>query len=318
MNESQAIQAIKNMTFGIEIECMFPMEQARSLGIRTTSSNWSSPIYMGHIQAEDGIALADWGASWDQTITRREGYTPIEFNSKILKGEEGFKSVVRFFKWLNQMGAQVDTSCGLHIHLGIKEMVRGMDIDQSIDILLKTLKFGNACKTALFAQGGSARRYFESRWTRSQTAHLRNNAEERAGRNQVPCFGGKYFFINTRNISDHGMNGRKATIEFRAFAGTTNYLKVLTHLSTCLTIAYTGMILQRSSWEGHNQTADKGRKAFDALAGYMSKSQFLKQFPTFEANKRKMWKIGRKMADKFQTRAIRWANNGRVNLENYR
>jgi len=318
MNQQQANQAIKEMTFGIEIECMFPIALANELSIRTNSSNWSDPIYMGHVHASDGIQLSDWGASWDQTITRRSGYTPIEFNSKVLKGEEGWKSVTRFFKWLADSGAQVDSSCGLHIHLGIKEMVRGQDIDQSIETILKTMKFANAVKTAIFAQGGSARRYFEGTWARARTANLRENAEIQASNGSIPCFGGKYFFINTRNISNSGFNGRKATIEFRAFAGTTNYSKVLTHLATCLTIAYTGMTIRRSSWESKNQTADKAIASFNNLARDMSNAPHLTQFPTFQANKRKMWKIGRKMATKFQNNVSRFTRGGRLTLEAYK
>ena len=318
MNQQQATQAISQMTFGIEIECMFPSELADQLRIRTTSSNWSSPINMAHVQNEDGISFSDWGASWDQTITRRQGFAPIEFNSGILQGESGWASVKRFFKWLSDCGAQVDSSCGLHIHLGVKEMVRGSDIDQSIETILKTMKFANSVKTAIFAQGGSARRYFEGTWARARTAHLRQDVETRASNGNIPCFGCKYFFVNTRNIAQNGLNGRKATIEFRAFAGTTNYAKVLTHLATCMTIAYTGMVIKRSAWESKNQTADKAIASFNNLASYMSNAPFLTQFPTFQANKRKMWKIGRKMATKFQNNIARFTRGGRLTLEAYK
>jgi len=315
MNEQQATQAIKNITFGIEIECMFPLDIARQHNIVTTASNWSNPIWMNHIEHE-GESLEFWGASWDQTITRRQGYTPIEFNSKILRGEEGWKQIKLFFTWLASVGAKVDRSCGLHIHLGFKEMARGLDVDEAIEVLLRTLKFGNCAKTALYAQGGSAHRYFHSNYARARFD--RRASEVTASHGAVPTLGGKFYFINTTNIADGGINGRKATIEFRAFAGTTNYLKVFNHLATALTIAYTGRVIKRSSWEGANQTADKGLKAFNALASYMSRSQFLRQFPTFEENKRKMWKIGRKMATKFQNTARRWSARGEINLELYK
>ena len=318
MNSQQAKQAIAKMTFGIEIECRFPRDTARSLGIMANSSNWSRPHSMNHIQAEDGEMLTDWLAGYDSTIRCTEAnQTGIEFKSKILKGNKGFESVVRFFKWLNHNGASVDASCGLHIHLGVKEMVKGQDIDGSIETILKVLKSANSAKTAIFAQSGSARRYFEGGWAKARTAHLRSSAEERAKDKLVPCFGCKYFFINTRNI-DNGFNGRKATVEFRALAGTTNYLKVLNHLSTCLTIAHTAMVIKRASWEGRNQTADKGYKAFDSLAKYMSNADHLTQFPIFNTYKRKMFKVGRLMAEKFVMTANRWATNGRVDLEQYR
>ena len=317
-NKTQAIEAIKSMTFGIEIECMFPTQLAIDLGIRTTARNWSDPLSMSHITNTNGASLTDWEASWDQTITRREGYTPIEFNSKILSGEQGWASVEGFFKWLADCGAKVDASCGLHIHLGIKEMVRDMDIDQSIEAILKSLKFANSIKTAIFAQAGSARRFFESRWARTRTSHLRQDAETQARHNEVPSFGGKYFFVNTMNIANNGINGRKATIEFRAFAGTLNYLKVLGHLFTCFIVVYAGMRYSRSSWEGRNQTADKGLIAYNAIVRTWGGHDMFKSFPTFQANKRKIFKMGRNMATKFTATSTRWANNGRFNLSNYR
>lgn len=113
------------------------------------------------------------------------------------------------------------------------------------------------------------------------------------------------------------MRSNKATIEFRAFAGTTNYLKVLNHLMTAFTIAHAGMTITRSSWEGRNQTADKGFEAFNALAKGMSNHPMLTQFPTFEANKRKMFKIGRKMATKFANNIRRMITRRGLNLSDY-
>ena len=78
------------------------------------------------------------------------------------------------------------------------------------------------------------------------------------------------------------------------------------------------MTIRRSSWESKNQTADKAIASFNNLARDMSNAPHLTQFPTFQANKRKMWKIGRKMATKFQNNVSRFTRGGRLTLEAYK
>lgn len=314
-DKQQAINIIKNITFGVEIECSFPHDLAREYGITVNSSNWSRMKSMNHIRDLDGDFLTQWQAGYDSTINSPYGFHGIEFTSKVLRGEDGLKQVVKFFKWLEAKGARVSRSCGLHIHLGVKSMTDGLDVDESISQLLRTLKFGNMIKTAIFAQAGSAHRFLNGTWARARVN--KQNAEDRARLNAVPCFGGKYFFINTQRISNNGIRSNHATIEFRAFAGTTNYKKVLNHLMTAFYCAYAGMRLQRSTWNP-NFSADEGVRAFNALANIV-REPCIAQFETFQENKRQMLKIGRKMAKKFQTnirRAIT-RSNGDLDISTY-
>ena len=316
--QAQALEIIQNLTFGVEIECRFPKELAREYGILVTRANWSHMIDMNHLSDLEGNSLRDWQAGYDCTIARREGYHAIEFTSRVLKGEQGLQSVVRFFQWLEAKGGQVDSSCGLHIHIGVKGFTEGDNVDQAIETMLKTMKFANSIKTTIFAQTGSARRYLNDRWAR--VAGDKNHAEQRAQDNRVPCFGGRYFFLNTQRVQQNGIGSNSATIEFRAFAGTCNYAKVLNHLMTCFACVHAGMTIKRSTWNARNyKTADLGYEAFNSFTKAVSVEAWFKAFPTFQAEKRKMFKIGRKMAKKFATNIRRAVtrSNGSLDLNRF-
>lgn len=309
--QAQALALLQNITFGVEIECMFPKTLAGDYGIMVTRNNWRHMIDMNHINDLDGNPFTDWQAGYDCTISDRRGFHGIEFTSRILKGEEGLKSVVRFFKWLDAKGAKVDRSCGLHIHVGVKSMTVGDDVDQAIETVLRTMKFSNSIKTAIFAQNGSAYRYLRQSYTSPRVD--KQLAEQNARENRVPVFNAynKYTFLNTYRTRENGVTSSKATIEFRAFAGTCNYNKVLMHLLTAFICAHGGMTNQRQSWDGKFKTADQGDVAFNTFVKNLgsNKNKFhavLNLFPTFVENKKSMFKLGRKMADKF-TAGIRRA-----------
>jgi hypothetical protein len=323
-NHTQALQLLQNLTFGIEIECMFPKHLARQYGIEVTGANWreENMIDMNHISDLEGNAITEWRAGYDSTISRKRDFHGIEFTSRILKGEEGLKNVVRFFKWLDAKGAIVDRSCGLHIHIGLQAMTEGDNIDQAIETVLRTMKFANSIKTTIFAQNGSAYRYLKHDYAKPNVS--KNLAEQEARNHRVPVFNhNKFTFLNTHRTRQNGVQSNKATIEFRAFAGTCNYAKVLNHLLTAFVCAHAGMTNKRTSWDGSFQTADQGYEAFDSFAKTMTskrkRKDLINLFPTFVENKRAMFSIGRKMAKKFATNIRRAVNrsNGTLDLTRF-
>ena len=194
-------------------------------------------------------------------------------------------------------------------------MTQGEDIDQAIETVLRTMKFANSIKTTIFAQSGSTNRYLKHSYARPNVN--KTLAEREARERRVPIFNGsKFTFLNTHRTRSNGVTSNKATIEFRAFAGTTNYAKVLNHLLTAFVCVHGGMTSKRASWNGKFATADKGVEAFDSFARTMTSKKKRKElfnlFPTFVENKRAMFAIGRKMAKKFTTnirRAVTSSHN---------
>jgi len=50
-----------------------------------------------------------------------------EFVSPILKGADGLINLRDFVAWVNEIGATVDESCGLHITVGVESIIGTTD-----------------------------------------------------------------------------------------------------------------------------------------------------------------------------------------------
>jgi len=87
-----------DLTFGIELECVFP----NSTSLSTLMEN------NGH-----------WSAVSDGSINGSYGR---EFVSPILQGNAGEKSVIAMCEGLRLSKAKVNQSCGFHLHLGAEQL----------------------------------------------------------------------------------------------------------------------------------------------------------------------------------------------------
>jgi hypothetical protein len=301
----QITAAIKNATFGIELETLMPRSKAAELGLVLNSSNWSRPINLGSF----GFPL--WEAKYDSTITGVSGMQGIEFVSKPLKGDEGIKDMIRFTQWLNDNEVTVNSKCGCHIHLGIGSVTEGLTSDEVIQFVINMTKAANKLKGAIFAQCGSANRFFRNTWGKPLQAQHKariNNADK--DRN-IPDLGDRYMMINTQPsmAAGRGRTAGKVTIEFRAFCGTTNADKILTHLYTVFACATLALGSKSISWtNGRNATADKADKQLNSL--FNGKWGFLSVLPTMQARQRKFKKVARAMAAKFTNKVNRMITNG--------
>jgi len=311
-NAEQIAAAIKNATFGIELETQVPTEKARELGLLLTSSNWSRPINL----ASHGFS--NWEAKYDSTILR-SGFQGIEFVSKPLKGDEGIKDMIKFCQWLNENDVTVNSQCGCHIHLGIGSVTEGLTTDEVIQFVVNMTKAANKLKGAIFAQSGSANRFFRNTWAKPLQAHHKQRIDEADVSRSIPNLGDRYMMINTQPAmaAARGRTQGKVTIEFRAFCGTTNSDKLLSHLYTVFACATLALGSKSISWSnGRNTTADKADKQLNNL--FNGKWGFLKELPTMEARQRKFKKVARKMAAKFVNKVQRMMTNGNLNEDTLR
>lgn len=102
-------------TFGVEIECLFPVrirmnDVARALseaGIATEAEmyNHSRRSY--------------WKVVTDGSLRANPNTTPYEIVSPVLTGQDGLDQIARVCGVLNTLGAVVNRSCGLHVHIGV-------------------------------------------------------------------------------------------------------------------------------------------------------------------------------------------------------
>ena len=93
-------------TFGIEIECFLPRGCVR--------------VGAYHAGVELGSRFpAGWNAQRDGSLrTTLRGYEGVEIVSPVLRGREGLEQVRQVAALLQELGARVNRTCGLHVHVG--------------------------------------------------------------------------------------------------------------------------------------------------------------------------------------------------------
>ena len=115
-------------------------------------------------RATDGTPIAGpqfngrpWKAERDGSISIRErGHVACEFVSPILKGNAGVAHVLEFLTFLWRIGATVNESCGLHVHIGLAGLKPTSAEQANFVKILGRLVSRNA--TALYAQTGTTKR----------------------------------------------------------------------------------------------------------------------------------------------------------------
>src|SRR5579864_116869 len=196
-----------DLTFGVEIECYMPINDAHTVG--------------GY---HAGLQIAElpqgWNAQRDGSIRASRGFVGVEVVSPVLQGAEGMAQLKLVTEWLRSKGARVNRTTGLHVHVGY---------DRSAESLKKIVTVAANFEKALYASTGTK--------TREQGRYcqpVQSSRLHREGRYEMTD---RYHVLNVQT--------GKPTVEFRAFAGTTNYLKIVAHVLTCLGLVEKSQKVQR-------------------------------------------------------------------------
>jgi Putative amidoligase enzyme len=186
------------ITFGIEIECLIPAENCPTVG--------------GYHQGAQIVGLPEgWNAQYDGSIRVRRGFRGAEIVSPILKGEDGIRQIKIVCEWLKTVGAKVNKSTGLHVHIGFTA-----DLEQRKRIVTVAANF----EKAIYASTGT-----KARERGNYCASVQRSAPHQRGElGRVT----RYHVLNVQT--------RRPTVEFRAFAGTTNFLKIVSYVRLCVGI----------------------------------------------------------------------------------
>jgi hypothetical protein len=199
---------VNDLTFGIEIECCLPAGTVATIGAY-------------HRGAQIPQLPPGWNAQRDCSIQAPAGHQAIEVVSPVLKGAEGVRQVLAVLKWLNEAGARVNRSTGFHVHVGWKPAWDN-------DTLARLVHLVSNHEKAIYASTGTHSRE-EGHFCQSVRNDQTYQAVYRDGTSNR-CIGNRYHVLNLTNL------GSRQTVEFRAFAGTTNATKVLGHIMTCLAL----------------------------------------------------------------------------------
>lgn len=213
MVEEKPVMRKRRMTFtfGVEIECLVPTSIMRECATRN-----NMPFrYEGYNHSDNNHYYKFVS---DSSI---RGDNPIECVSPILKGKNGMKSLENCCKSLNEAGAQVNRSTGLHVHIG----AAGLTDEAYVNVFKNYQKLEKVIDTFM----ACSRRANNSRWCQTLQGYDFDSCSVRGGKSNVSrLLGDRYFKVNPESYCRH------KTIEFRQHQGSTDFVKISNWVNFCL------------------------------------------------------------------------------------
>jgi hypothetical protein len=197
-------------TFGVEIECLVPR-----IDVETIATRNNLPFrYEGYNHVDNNTYFKFVS---DASI---QGANPIACVSPILKGKNGFKSLENCCNSLNEANAQVNKSCGLHVHIGASKMTG----EHYANVFYNYAMLENAIDSFM----ARSRRANNSQWCRTLQDHLqclelcKNASDVLQAMNNC-----RYHKVNAVSYVRH------KTIEFRQHQGSTDFTKIKNWVNFC-------------------------------------------------------------------------------------
>ena len=204
----KAIRETHKFTFGVEIECLV----AANLMRESATRNEMPFQYEGYNHVDNNHYYKFVS---DSSI---RGENPIECVSPVLTGKAGMKSLETCCKALNEAGAQVNISTGLHVHIGaaslsdeayINVFKNYQKLERVIDTFMARSRRANNSQWCRTLQGLS----FECCMTKHDVLNIMN--------------GNRYYKVNACSYARHN------TIEFRQHQGSTDFKKISNWVNFC-------------------------------------------------------------------------------------
>lgn len=195
-------------TFGVEIECLVPAAMVRACATRN-----AMPFqYEGYNHTDN--------SSYYKFVTDGSirGENPIECVSPVLSGKDGMKSLELCCKTLNEAGAQVNRSTGLHVHIGAQNL--------SDKAYINVFKNYQRLERVIDTFMARSRRESNNQYCKSlQNIELSFCATKSDVYNAV--YGDRYYKLNACSYMRH------KTIEFRQHQGSTDFEKISNWVNFC-------------------------------------------------------------------------------------
>lgn len=201
------------LTFGVEIETIAPQSAVRNHGLQI--GGYKRGIQVPYLPQ-------GWTAEPDGSLRTTGSGVGCEIVSPILKGADGLAQVVTVIEALNAKGHQVNTTCGIHVHVGWKPNGVGAMTTQQLARLITIVSY---LEKGLYAITGTKNRELGTycKGVRKYGNHAKAIQESRDDR---------YHTLNLNNLA----TGRKNTVEFRCFSGSLSAVKVVGWIQVCLGI----------------------------------------------------------------------------------
>lgn len=253
-----SVNNIENITFGVEIETTIPV----SANVRIGMYHNGLPAVMATKATGEAVRFPSfngnyWKAEADGSIrVHTVGHRACEFVSPILKGEAGIAHLIEFVEFLRDLGAQVNLTCGLHIHVSAATAAGENDSAAYLERLVRLVAFNSK---ALYAQTGTTSRekgcYCAPLGQQTREAIRRVKKSKRVA--DAAAGPSRYHLLNLTNLP------RTGTVEFRCFAATLNTNKVLLHLFSVLALCIIARTAKTpANWDNKPLTGTKALTNF--------------------------------------------------------
>lgn len=214
-----------NITFGIEIETHLPAADNTQINGYHTQN---------HRAAEVSWLPAGWKAERDSSLRVPAGRKGAEFVSPKLRGEAGLAEAHAAIKAINERGAKVNESCGVHVTITFPAN-DGAALARLISLFARY-------EDGLFASTGSKRRR-DGRWAKGvkgYAAGLTKNGDKIDAATSG-AKSGRYHALNLTHLAA-GYN----RIEFRLFSGSVNADKIIAWVRLALALAEYALTTRRA------------------------------------------------------------------------
>lgn len=223
------------MTFGIEIETLMP--NALTSVIRIGAYHHGTTIPTGLA----GFPGTGWQVMRDGSLhTTLSTHTPAEFVSPILKGRAGMEEVLAVASWMEAKGFRTNSSCGTHVHVGYASVVGSDNENEIAHWAANLVNLVAQYEAAIRGAAGSWSRVSGS-WCRSIRTDAHRASAERARRTRSnkldalcashASYSDRYRILNLTRLAS-----RNHTVEFRAFTGSTDGVKMVSWIQLCLAL----------------------------------------------------------------------------------
>jgi len=213
-------------TFGIEIECFIRRRRGMPLG------NYYCPLEIGNGFPEG------WKIKSDSSLrTSLRLHKAVEIVSPILKGVDGLEQVKQVTVKLAELDARVNRTCGFHVHVGAKS-VAGELADDVAGWVSNLINLVGQHETALYASTGSRHRVKNCNYTKSIKHQYPESKRNELKKKKWDVLAREITGMDRyRTLNVNNMLKTQMTVEFRAFAGTVSFIKILGHIQTALGLA---------------------------------------------------------------------------------
>lgn len=200
-------------TFGVEIECIVPRNAVRT----AAESTGLCYEYQGY-NHRDGHDFFKFVTDASVCDNNGDSTNAIECVSPVLSGTSGINRLKTACSTLDQAGARVNRSCGLHVHIGAAGLTQAqysnvfanyMHLERIIDSFMAPSRANNAYAKTL----------------RHKAAAL--DAADSILTVRRALNYDRYYKVNCESYDRH------KTIEFRQHQGTTNFTKIDNWVKFC-------------------------------------------------------------------------------------